>query len=280
MKKFLLILCSVFLLTGCSDKIAESSISEIIPESTVALQTEKVTTEVTTETTTEETTESNVYEKQTYHEVLENIYYNYKFPQYDEPTKNYDWDISNNEFVVYDIDNDGRDELIFMFTESPMAGMLGLIYDHNSDGNIIVELMAFPSMRFYDNGVIEVNISHNQGPSGDFWPYSLYKYNSENDSYIKIATIWSLGRDVIEEKNEYAEKEGREPYWEYPYEADTSNSGIVYKIMLSDIEHSGEKQYVDVTEYNAWHEQYVGDAKLLELPFVKLTEENIENVNQ
>lgn len=273
-----MIICSIFLLTGCSDKTAESSISEIIPESTTELPTE-TTTEPETEEVTE-TTRSNVYEKQTYREVLENIYYNCKFPQYDEPTKNYDWDISNNEFVVYDIDNDGRDELIIMFTETAVAGMLGLIYDHNSDGNIIVELMAFPSMRFYDNGVIEVNISHNQGPSGDFWPYSLYKYNSENDSYIKIATVWSLGRDVIEEQNEYAEKEGREPYWEYPYEADTSNSGIVYNIRLSDVEYSGEKQYVDVTEYNEWHEEYIGGAELLELPFMKLTEENIENVSQ
>ena len=279
MKKFLLILCSMFLLTGCSDKTSESSISEIIPESTTALQTEEVTTEVTTETTTEETI-LNVYEKQTYREVLENIYYNCKFPHYDEPIKNYDLDISDNEFAVYDVDNDGRDELIFMFTHTYTAGMVGMIYDHNSDGNIFEEFIEFPSLRFYDNGVIEANISHNQGPSGDFWPYTLYKYDNETDSYIEIASVWSLGRDIIERQKEEAEKAGYEPYWEYPYEADTSNSGIVYNIRLSDVEYSGKKQYVDVTEYNAWHEQYVGDAKLLELPFMKLTEENIKNVSQ
>ncbi len=278
MKRFLLILCSVILLTGCGSETIESSTSEIIPESTTEMPTE-IPTEPETEEVTE-TTEPNVYAKRTYREVLEDIYYNQKFPQYDEPLENYDWDISNNEFAVYDIDNDGRDELIVMFTETAVAGMLGLVYDHNSDGNIIVELMAFPSMRFYDNGIIEVDISHNQGPSGDFWPYSLYQYNKETDSYIEIATVWSLGRDVIEEQNEMAEKEGREPYWEYPYEADTSNSGIVYNIMLSNVEYNGEMQYVDVTEYNAWHEQYIGGAELLELPFMKLTEENIENVSQ
>ncbi len=278
MKRFLLILCSVILLTGCGNESIESSTSEIIPESTTEMPTE-IPTEPETEEVTE-TTEPNVYAKRTYREVLEDIYYNQKFPQYDEPMENYDWDISGNEFVIYDIDNDGSDELIVMFTETAVAGMLGLVYDHNSDGNIIVELMAFPSMRFYDNGIIEVDISHNQGPSGDFWPYSLYQYNKKTDSYIEIATVWSLGRDVIEEQNEVAEKAGREPYWEYPYEADTSNSGIVYNIMLSDVEYSDENQYVDVTEYNAWHEQYIGGAELLELPFMKLTEENIENVSQ
>ena len=40
MKKFLLILCSVFLLTGCSDKTSESSISDINSESQAESQTE------------------------------------------------------------------------------------------------------------------------------------------------------------------------------------------------------------------------------------------------
>ena len=40
MKKFLLILCSVFLLTGCSDKTSESSISDINSESQIESQTE------------------------------------------------------------------------------------------------------------------------------------------------------------------------------------------------------------------------------------------------
>ncbi|MCM1229516.1 MAG: hypothetical protein NC489_05250 [Ruminococcus flavefaciens] len=237
-----------------------NSTSEAIPESTAQ--------------PTEDTAESEVH---TYREVLEDIYYNHRFPQYDEPLYNYDWDISGNEFAVYDIDNDGRDELIFMFTENAVAGMLGLIYDHNSDGSIAVELTAFPSMRFYDNGIIEVDISHNQGPSGDFWPYSLYQYDKETDLYIKVATVWSLGREAVEKINKLAEEAGAEPYFEYPYEADTSGSGIVYNIALSDVEYS--ENYIDVTEYDEWHNQYIGGAEQLELPFMKLTEENIENIN-
>ncbi len=58
MKKFLLILFSVFLLTGCSDKTSESSTSEIIPESTTESQTE-----IPTESETEEVTEAETEEK-------------------------------------------------------------------------------------------------------------------------------------------------------------------------------------------------------------------------
>lgn len=53
MKKFLLILCSVILLTGCADKTSESSTSEIIPESTTELQTEAPTVAETMPSVTE-----------------------------------------------------------------------------------------------------------------------------------------------------------------------------------------------------------------------------------
>lgn len=43
MKKFLFILCSTFLLAGCSNKTSESSTSEIISESMIELQTEILT---------------------------------------------------------------------------------------------------------------------------------------------------------------------------------------------------------------------------------------------
>lgn len=53
MKKFLLILCSVILLTGCEDKTSESSTSEIIPESTTELHTEAPTEAETMPSVTE-----------------------------------------------------------------------------------------------------------------------------------------------------------------------------------------------------------------------------------
>lgn len=289
MKKFLSILCAcaVLLLTNCTPQ-SEKSGSE--SETKAAMITEssmEATADVTEITTkpiaatiaTESTTEpSNVYEKMTYREVLEDIYYNNKFPHYEQSIKNYDYDISSNEFTIYDIDNDGSDELIFLLTSNCMAGMSGVIYDHNSEGNIIMEFRAFPSLRFYDNGIIEADAAHNQGPSGDFWPYALYIYDEKEDIYNEYANVSSMGRDIVEMIKAEAEEYGKEPPFEYPYEADTSNSGIVYYIRPHGFK--GEVKPIDVTEYNEWHDELCGDAQLLELPFIKLTEENIKKVNQ
>lgn len=285
MKKFLSILCAcaLLLLTSCMPQSEKSGSEAEITTETAAKATEAVI-EITTKPITDAiasesmTEPPNVYEKMTYREVLEDIYYNCKFPDYEEPLKDNDYDISANEFTIYDIDNDGSDELIFLFSAYYMAGMTGRVYDHNSEGNIIVEFHGFPSLRFYDNGIIEANAAHNQGPSGDFWPYTLYQYDSKTDTYDQVAGVESMGRDIVEMIKVEAEEYGKEPPFEYPYEADTSNSGIVYYIRPHGFE--GEVKPIDVTEYNEWHDGFCGDAELLELPFVKLTEENIQEVDQ
>ncbi|MCM1226817.1 MAG: hypothetical protein NC320_05245 [Clostridium sp.] len=285
MKKLLSILCAcaVLLLTSCSPQSEKSNSEAEITAETAAETTETVT-EITTKPITaplasESTTEpTNVYEKMTYREVLEDIYYSYKFPHYEESFKDDIYDISSNEFTIYDIDNDGSDELIFLFTSCGTAGMIGVVYDHNSEGNIIVEFGGFPLLRFYDNGIVEADASHNQGPSGDFWPYTLYQYDSKTDTYNRVASVSSMGRDIVEMIKAEAEENGNEAPFEYPYEADTSNSGIVYYIRPCGFE--GDVEPIDVTEYNEWHDGFCGDAELLELPFVKLTEENIQEVDQ
>lgn len=231
-----------------------------------------------------ETEPTNVYEKQSYKQLLENVYYEMKFPDYDYNEENYlsSYSMEENEFAIYDIDNDGNDELILMFTSTAMAGMVGYIYDHDSEGHIVEEFRGFPSLRFYNNGVIEKNISHNQGNSGEFWPYTLYKYDTETDIYEEIAHVSAIDRELIEYKNQMAEDAGVEKVWEYPHDVDVSNSGFVYNILKPEDKKTKSEDYVyvDVTEYEKWHDLYISDAELLELPFVKLTEENINNVTE
>ena len=202
----------------------------------------------------------NVYEKQTYRKLLADVYSEGKFPGYEYNKTTYSKE--ENEFAIYDIDNDGSDELILMFTSTAMAGMVGYIYDHDSEGHIVEEFRGFPSLRFYDNGVIEENSSHNQGPSGDFWPYTLHKYDGETDSYTQIASVSTLSRDIAEFNKQQAEEAGEEPVWVYPYEVDTSNSGMVYYIRYPD-DDGNDVPAVDVTEYQQWHNSYIGDAELI-----------------
>lgn len=263
MKKFLLILCSMFLLTGCSEKSIESSTSEIIPESTTELQTE-----VITEYETEQlTTKSNVYTKQTYQEVLENMYYDYEFPDWNY--KNYT-DVSI-EFAVCDIDSDGREELLVTFDNRAI-----LMYDHNADGNLIQQFSGYIKSDFYENGAVRVYSAHNQTHSFEVHPFQMYKYNAETDSYYQCGSVRGIDKDVIDIINQQIEDAGGTEFFEYPAEYDTSSSGTVYYIRSDD----DTEITLDVTEYNEYYGQFTENTDIIDIPFIELTEENIKNVSQ
>lgn len=234
MKKFLL-LCSVILLTGCSNKTIESS------------------------------TETNVYEKQTYREVLEDIYYNCKFPDWDYNTDVYI------DFAVYDIDSDGRDELLVTFDNRSV-----FVYDHNVDGNLVEQFSGYINSDFYENGAVRVYSAHNQTHSLEIHPFQMYKYNAETDSYDLFGSVRGIDKDVVDMINKEKEKVGRTDFLEYPSEYDTSSSGTVYYIRSGD----DTEIPMGVTEYNEYYRQFTENTDIIDIPFIELTEENIENVSQ
>ena len=280
------------MLTGCSSVEEEKSEADMVTvtisqaettESTISTtELIEASTEIITETVTQPQTEEaseNVYEKQTYREVLETIYYNYKLPLFlDEQILSNDYDIEENDFLIYDIDNDGSDELIFKLTNYYTAGQIGIIYDHDAEGNLVLQFSAYPAFTFYENGAVKVKDSHNQGPSGRFWPYGMYRYDRETDSYEFLGFVEALDLEDVKVRNSAAEENNGTNFIEYPYEADTSNSGFVYYIRPD--WHSGTAEPVDVTEYNEMDREFTGGTQPLELEFIKLTEENIQNVTQ
>ncbi len=258
MKRILFVLCMTGMLFGCSAQAADTrSVAE----------TQKVLEAL-----------ENAGVKQTYKEVLEDIYYNQKFPQYESHVENDDYDMAENEFAIYDIDNDGRKELVFLYTETFSAGMFASVYDYDSEGNIVEQFQAFPLLTFYSNGVIEAGASHNQGHSGRFWPYTMYQYDTSTDTYNAVAYVEAVDKDIIDTMNRQLTEVGKEPAWDYPEEADMSGTGLVYYIRPAGLESDIEP--VDATEYNTWHDHYVGDAEILRLPLMKLTEENIKSLSE
>lgn len=278
--------------TGCSSVEEEKSEAEMITVTTSQSETTEPTisttelietsTEILTKTVTQPQTEEaseNVYGKQTYREVLETIYYNRKLPLFSsEQTLSDNYDIEENDFLIYDIDNDGSDELIFKLINYYTAGQIGIIYDHDAEGNLVLQFSAYPAFTFYENGAIKVKDSHNQGPSGRFWPYGMYRYDHSADSYEFLGFVEALDLEDVKVRNLDAEENNGTNFIEYPYEADTSNSGFVYYIRPD--WHSGAAEPVDVTEYNEIDREFTGGTEPLELEFIKLTEENIQNVNQ
>lgn len=100
---------------------------------------------------------------------------------------------SNSKFAVYDIDGDGRNELLINYSGECMAGTVLKIYDYDIETRAFrAELSEFPGVIFYGNGIIEAGLSHNHGlasDSEDFWPYTLYEYHKESDMYQSVAFV-------------------------------------------------------------------------------------------
>lgn len=177
-------------------------------------------------------------------------------------------DIAENQFAVYDVDHDGKDELILLYSTTATAGMAGYIFAYDNESGLLqTELQEFPSLTFYENGVVEAGWSHNQGLAGDFWPYSLYQYDANSDRYTPVGMVdaWDKGFSETDYQNR-----------PFPSDIDKSGTGVVYYIME-------DGQYdttnpVDASAYNAWVNAHIGGASEIQIQYMTLTEENISQV--
>ena len=140
--------------------------------------------------------------------------------------------IEDNMFAICDVDLDGKEELVVSIGSAPTAGMVSVIYDYNeTSGDVEKEFSSYVATTFYDNGILKVSASHNQGLAGDkLWPYSLYKYDKEINTYTLIAYVDA---------------------W------DESLAG---------------------TNYEKWVNQYLETANEIDIPYINLTQENIDNL--
>ncbi len=170
-------------------------------------------------------------------------------------------------YAVYDIDGDGRDELFLQNSDTIMAGMTEKIYDWE-DGVFHEKYSEFPDLTYYDNGVILAGWSHNQGPGGDkIWPYYLYQYRSETDSYEVLGSVDSWNREDAEFIYELGA---------FPDETDADRDGCVYFLLPPDWEGDYSRaRIVDGPEYETWRDQYLHGADTLEIPYRKVEVETI-----
>lgn len=175
-------------------------------------------------------------------------------------------EMSDNTFAISDIDNDGSAELIINYITAPVSGQVMNVYDYNEDnGSISLELMEVPQAEFYSNGLVKAMWSHNQGLAGDsFWPYNLYKYNEERKMYELVASVdaWNLS---------YAAKDFNGN--SFPKEIDKENAGIVYYVT-----ENGAENIISKTDYDKWYNSYFSAVESINVSYVNLIKENIENV--
>ena len=235
---------------------------------TSVLPTEHVTitsavippSEIITESITETAVSS---EKKTYRSVLEHIFKYHRFQEEEFSIVN-DSDIYENEFAVYDVDNDGIEELVIRWANASVASVIGIVYSYDSEGNVYCKLKTTPYLRFYSNGVIEADAVHHSAQAGDFWAYSLYQYDETEHLYKEAGFVDAWDKSVIDGVQET-----------FPEYADVSNTGFVYFISS---EEEGISDPMDITDYQTWHDSYISGASEINLPFRKMTEANIEQI--
>lgn len=183
------------------------------------------------------------------------------------------------EFAVCDVNMDGdpelvtRDEMIFM------AGQHTAVCGYDPEtGEVIEQGGGTASCRFYANGTMQDDISHNQGWSGRFWPFTALRYDKTEKEYKEIAFVEAWDRELMEEA--WAEIEDASEKPQYPEEVDKEGAGFVYYIYQS--EGDGIPWGTDVTpvsqsEYNAWYDGIFGGAKEIEVNYQPLMRENIKS---
>lgn len=169
---------------------------------------------------------------------------------------------ASSKFAMYDVDGDGREELVLCYDSGCMAGMWGYVigYDEGS-GEINIQMKGQFDFVFLENGNLKELDSHNQ-TSGEMWPYSLYRYQPESDSYELAGHVHAEDKAISEER--------------YPEEADVSGTGTVYYVSND----GWGTVPIDEADYLAWLAANQGDSGELEIPYLTITEENIQAIGQ
>ena len=161
-------------------------------------------------------------------------------------------------YTITDIDGDGFEELLLIQDTGVMASMDYLVLD-GQGGQLRAELEAFPSLTFYENGYVRADASHNQGLAGDFWPYALYRYDAESDSYQKVAAVDAWDGSI------HAQDYAGNPF---PKDADASGAGIVYYVAENGETYGDNGTFavepMDQADFQKWEASWQGSGAVVD----------------
>lgn len=173
--------------------------------------------------------------------------------------------MAENQFSVCDVDGDGWEELVLLYTTAGTAGARGFVFDWDRDtGALRAQLEEYPLLTFYETGAVQAGWSHNQGKGGDFWPYTLYVYDADTDGYREVGAVDAWDKALVPEG--------------YPDAVDASGRGFVYYLYEDLASQWGTIDPVDESAYLAWAAAYLGDGRETPLPYAALTAENIQSL--
>ena len=218
----IIVLCVFSLMiSSCNETIVDTApeSSETAAESS-AETSATIFSEETTITTTESTTESTpvttnkalLYEK--YKEALTKLRKDLIWPVKRDHLDNNiaeifeEKDVSENSFAIADIDCDGTDELIIKWTA--ISGMSWTycceIFEYDAIKDELRSEGYFdPFSSFYDNGIVTNPYYRNMDYGEVTWPYSIHKYDHENDNFPvdPVGNVVCFDREYLKYRGKY-----------------------------------------------------------------------------
>lgn len=211
-------------------------------------------------------TESNAAALEAFQFVLEQIAFEHVYPDGRDTGFDSSYFIEENHFALYDVNQDGSDELIVQFTTAPMAGNLETIYSYDAEQGCVNEILyVFPAVQYYTNGLIKENWSHSSALAGEnYWPYNLYQYHAESGEFVLIAAVDMWDRES--EATAYIS----DPY---PSAVDSEDAGVVFFVTQGD-----STQTISKSAYESWLSETFGSASPISIPYQPMTEESIKAV--
>lgn len=234
-----------------------------------------------------------------YMEILEQIRTEGRDPNGREYEWNVGWNFENNCFAILDVDNDGKQELLFNFNGSFIGAMCEVVYEYDMETDTLrEELVEWVSTSYYSNGIVKAEMSHNHGrdPEGrGVWPYKVYQYDADKDSYQLLYTVDSWDGRVHEE--------------DFPDGLDVNGDKLLYYVTVENADMAGsrsedmpagesggtvgnasESRQPDVSdrndnmmifdweEYNAWAEELTPEWCRIDVVYHHMTEDFVERV--
>lgn len=136
-------------------------------------------------------------------------------------------------------------------------------------GELKVQFTAFPALTYYDNGFIKAEWSHNQG-YGELWPFTLYRYDVGNDSYVEAGTVDTWDKAISE------------TWYEdqlFPDALDTDGDGTLYCICREGEEYTCayEDYKYNKADYEAWYGELMDGAKEITVPYQPIAYESFQD---
>jgi hypothetical protein len=159
-----------------------------------------------------------------------------------------------------------------MFEATHMVAKMGYVCGFDEKAKKLTVLLdCQPFWEFYDNGCVKIDISHNQGLAGRFWPYSVVKYNKKTGTYEDFGSADAWDKEQAE--NNY---EG-DPF---PDKVDKTGDGMVYYIYDDNDKSLDGSEPVDTPVYEKWEAKWKGNAKLVEPNWVSADDKGLKALDK